>query len=68
MVKPGLLPFVRSRPGGWMGQRCQSGLKSGGSWIQVKKFGFSRKISEKFGFFQAILKKINFSGQIFEKF
>ena len=25
-----------------------------GSWIRVKKFRFSRKISEKFGFFQAI--------------
>src|SRR6218665_2169951 len=35
-------------------QRRQSGLKSGGSWIRVKKFRFFRKISKKFGFFQAI--------------
>src|SRR6218665_1573863 len=35
-------------------QRRQSGLKSGGSWTRVKKFRFSRKISEKFIFFQAI--------------
>ena len=50
-------------------QRRQSGLKSVGLWIRVKKFRFSRKISEKFGYFQAIShKKIDFSGQIFEKF
>ena len=35
-------------------QQRQSGLKSGGSWTQVKKFRFSRKIFEKFRFFQAI--------------
>src|SRR6218665_2557288 len=45
-------------------QRRQSGLKSGGSWIRVTKFRFSRKISEKFRFIQAILQtnKIDFSG------
>src|SRR6218665_123699 len=36
-------------------ERRQSGLKSGGSWIRVKKFRFSRKITEKFRFFQAII-------------
>jgi len=35
-------------------QRRQSGLKSGGSWIRIKKFRFSRKMFEKFRFFQAI--------------
>jgi len=49
-------------------QRRQSGLKSGESWTRVKKFRFSRKISDKFGFFQAIHKqKIDFSRQISEK-
>jgi len=38
-------------------QRRQSGLKSEGSWTWVKKFWFSRKISEKFRFFQAIPQK-----------
>src|SRR6218665_4151307 len=50
-------------------QRCQSGLKSGGSaW--VKKFRFSREIFEKCRFFQAVLqtKNIDFSRQLFEKF
>src|SRR6218665_851914 len=51
-------------------QRRQSGLKSGGSWIRVKKFRFLqtnfRKISI---FFQAILQKnIEFSRQISENF
>ena len=32
-------------------------LKSGGSWIRVKKFDFSRQISEKFQFFQGRLYK-----------
>ena len=50
-------------------QRRQSGLKSGGSWIRVKKSIFSRQISEKFRFFQAFSRKISdFSWQIFEKF
>src|SRR6218665_2212773 len=43
-------------------QRCQSGLKSGGSWIRVKKIDFYRQISEKFQFFQTI-KKIRFFKQ-----
>ena len=37
----------------------------GGSWIRVKKFWISRKVSEKFGFFQAIseTKKSIFQGK-----
>src|SRR6218665_804188 len=50
-------------------QRRQSGLKSEGSWARVKKFRFSRKISEKFRFFQAISQTKNrFLGKISEKF
>jgi len=38
-----------------LNQQRQSGLKSGGSWIQLKKdFDFSWQISEKCRFFQAI--------------
>jgi len=33
-------------------QRRQSGLKSWGSWIRLKKFNFSKQISEKIRFFQ----------------
>ena len=52
----------------WM-QRRQSGLKSGGSWIRVKKFGFSIKFSKNLDFFRQFHKqKADFSGQIFEKF
>jgi len=41
-------------------QRRQSGLKSGGSWIRVKKNLISpREISEKFWFLVAIFKKFN---------
>src|SRR6218665_432234 len=49
-------------------QRRQSGLKSGGSWIRVKKFRFSREISEKFRFFQAIIfiKKSIFRTNLFQ--
>jgi len=51
-------------------QRRQSGLKSGWSWIRVKKFRFCRKISEKFGFFQAISQtKISiFQGKLLKNF
>src|SRR6218665_1667915 len=57
-------------------QRRQSGLKSGGSWIRVKKFRFSKKNSEKFRLFQAIStfsgnfknKKSIFQGKFPKKF
>src|SRR6218665_549630 len=50
-------------------QRRQSGLKSGGSWIRVKKIDFYRQIFENFQFFQAILQKnIEFFRQISENF
>src|SRR6218665_4183917 len=46
-----------------------SGLKSWGSWIRVKKFDFYRQIFEKFQLFQAILQKnIEFCRQISENF
>src|SRR6218665_2178083 len=57
----------KSREG--LQQRRQSGLKSGRSWIRIKKFDFYRQISEKFQFFQAILQKnIKFFTQISENF
>src|SRR6218665_21712 len=52
-----------------MHQRRQSGFKSGGSWIRVKKFDFSRQISETFRYFQAIsLKNFDFFQENFRKF
>src|SRR6218665_3925920 len=51
-------------------QRHQSGLKSGGSWIRVKKCQFLQANFRKFSvFFQAILQKnIEFCRQISENF
>jgi len=61
-------------------QQRQSGLKTGGSWIRVKKFrffsgnftkiiDFSGEISEKNQFFQVILQKIStFQGKFPKNF
>ena len=49
------------------GQRRQSGLKSGGSWIRGKKSDFLGKLP-KFFFRQFDKQKIDFSGQITEEF
>src|SRR6218665_3758778 len=40
-------------------QRRQFGLKSGGSWIRVKKFDFYRQISENFNYFRQFYKRIS---------
>src|SRR6218665_3292054 len=48
-------------------QRRQSGLKSGGSWIWVKKLISLGKFPKNFEFFQTISQKIQFSRQTSEK-
>src|SRR6218665_903477 len=46
-------------------QRLQFDLKSGGSWIRLKEFDFSRQLSKKLRFFSGnFTKKINFPGKI----
>jgi len=50
-------------------QRRQSGLKSGGSWIQVKKSIFPGKFPKKFYFFRQFQKTISIcSGKFRENF
>jgi len=50
-------------------QRRQSGLKSGGSWIQVNKIDFQGKFLKNFDFFHEILHtNFEFSRQISEIF